>query len=113
MRHDVAPGAVFPDNELPDQTGKLRKLSELQGDDPLILTLARGHYCPKRTPAASGTRLVLSKGSRGVHAGRHDFNRRPPHPPGVSSVGRSRVDILFRPRPNRSEGPRDPGVHRP
>ena len=24
-----------------------RKLSELQGDDPMILTLARGHYCPK------------------------------------------------------------------
>jgi len=25
----------------------VRKLSELQGEDPLILTLARGHYCPK------------------------------------------------------------------
>ena len=24
-----------------------RKLSQIQGDDPLILTLARGHYCPK------------------------------------------------------------------
>ena len=24
-----------------------KKLSELQGEDPLILTLARGHYCPK------------------------------------------------------------------
>jgi peroxiredoxin len=24
-----------------------RRLSELQGDGPLILTLARGHYCPK------------------------------------------------------------------
>ena len=38
---------VFPDYELPDHTDTLRKLSELQGDDPLILTLARGHYCPK------------------------------------------------------------------
>jgi peroxiredoxin len=27
--------------------GKPRKLSELQGEDPLILTLSRGHYCPK------------------------------------------------------------------
>ena len=27
--------------------GRPAKLSELQGDDPLILTLARGHYCPK------------------------------------------------------------------
>jgi peroxiredoxin len=25
----------------------VRKLSELQGRDPLILTLARGNYCPK------------------------------------------------------------------
>src|ERR1700686_1930535 len=47
MRSDIVLGGIFPDYELPDQTGQLRKLSELQGDDPLILTLARGHYCPK------------------------------------------------------------------
>ena len=47
MRADIVPGAIFPDYELPDHTDSLRKLSELQGDDPLILTLARGHYCPK------------------------------------------------------------------
>ncbi len=47
MRPDIAPGGIFPDYELPDHTETLRKLSELQGDDPLILTLARGHYCPK------------------------------------------------------------------
>src|SRR4026208_1627566 len=47
MRADIVPGGIFPDYELPDHTGKLRKLSELQGDDPMILTLARGHYCPK------------------------------------------------------------------
>jgi peroxiredoxin len=47
MRSDIAPGGTFPDYELPDHTQKIRKLSELQGDDPLILTLARGHYCPK------------------------------------------------------------------
>jgi len=47
MRHDLVPGNVFPDYQLPDHTGTPRKLSELQGDDPLILTLARGHYCPK------------------------------------------------------------------
>ena len=47
MRSDIAPGGVFPDYELPDHTGTPRKLSELQGDDPMILTLARGHYCPK------------------------------------------------------------------
>ena len=47
MRSGIVPGGSFPDYELPDHTGKVRKLSELQGDDPLILTLARGHYCPK------------------------------------------------------------------
>jgi peroxiredoxin len=47
MRSDIVPGAVLPDYQLPDHTNTARKLSELQGDDPLILTLARGHYCPK------------------------------------------------------------------
>jgi peroxiredoxin len=47
MRSDIVPGGVFPDYELPDHTSTPRRLSELQGDDPLILTLARGHYCPK------------------------------------------------------------------
>src|ERR1700751_208419 len=47
MRSDIVPGATFPDYELPDHTDTLRRLSELQGDDPLILTLVRGHYCPK------------------------------------------------------------------
>jgi peroxiredoxin len=47
MRPDIVPGAVFPDYELPDQRGKRRRLSELQGGDPLVLVLSRGGYCPK------------------------------------------------------------------
>jgi len=47
LRADIAPGGIFPDYELPDQESVPRRLSEIQGDDPLILTLARGHYCPK------------------------------------------------------------------
>lgn len=47
MRSDIAPGATFPDYELTDHTAKRRKLSELQGTDPLILLLSRGGYCPK------------------------------------------------------------------
>ena len=39
MRSDIVPGGIFPDYEPPDHTGKLRKLSELQGDDPLIRTM--------------------------------------------------------------------------
>ncbi|MGD9726128.1 MAG: peroxiredoxin family protein [Nitrospiraceae bacterium] len=47
MRSAIAIGATFLDYELPDQTGTRRKLSELQGIDPMILVLSRGHYCPK------------------------------------------------------------------
>jgi peroxiredoxin len=47
MRPDIVPGGVFPDYALPDHTGAVRTLSELQGADPMVLTLARGHYCPK------------------------------------------------------------------
>ena len=54
MRADIVPGAVFPDYELTDHTGKRRKLSELQGQDPLILVLGRGGYCPKDRRQAEG-----------------------------------------------------------
>lgn len=47
MRSDITKGASFPDYELPDHKGKVRKLSELQGEDPVALMLARGGYCPK------------------------------------------------------------------
>lgn len=47
MRPDIVPGATFPDYALPDHTNTLRRLSEIQGRDPMILTLARGAYCPK------------------------------------------------------------------
>ena len=47
MRADIVPGAVFPDYELPDHKGQHRKLSELQGGDPMIVMLSRGMFCPK------------------------------------------------------------------
>ncbi len=47
MRTDIVPGGTFPDYELTDHTKKRRRLSDLQGNDPMILVLARGHYCPK------------------------------------------------------------------
>ena len=47
MRADIVPGAIFPDYELSDHTAKHRKLSELQGPDPMILILSRGGFCPK------------------------------------------------------------------
>ena len=47
MRPEIVPGAVFPDYELSDHTAKRRKLSELQGQDPMVLVLSRGGFCPK------------------------------------------------------------------
>jgi peroxiredoxin len=47
MRNHIVPGVTFPDYELSDHTGKHRKLSELQQQDPMILVLSRGAYCPK------------------------------------------------------------------
>ena len=47
MRPDMIPGARFPDFELRDHRNRPRRLSALQGDDPLIVTILRGHFCPK------------------------------------------------------------------
>jgi peroxiredoxin len=47
MRADITPGGIFPDFELVDHTATRRRLSELQARDPMIVVLARGHYCPK------------------------------------------------------------------
>ncbi|MFY9689686.1 MAG: redoxin domain-containing protein [Candidatus Acidiferrales bacterium] len=54
MRADIVPGAVFPDYELTDHTTKRRKLSELQGLDPMVLVLSRGAFCPKDRRQAEG-----------------------------------------------------------
>jgi peroxiredoxin len=54
MRADIVPGAKFPDYELTDHTAKRRKLSELQGIDPLILVLGRGGFCPKDRRQSEG-----------------------------------------------------------
>ena len=43
----ILAGTTLPDFELPDDDGRLMRLSELQGDDPMILILSRGHFCPK------------------------------------------------------------------
>src|SRR3974377_153372 len=47
MRADIVPGGTFPDYELTDHTKTRRTLSGLQGNDPMILLLSRGSYCPK------------------------------------------------------------------
>jgi peroxiredoxin len=54
MRADIVPGAELPDYELPDHAAKRRKLSDLQGPDPMVVVLGRGGYCPKDRRQAEG-----------------------------------------------------------
>jgi peroxiredoxin len=47
MSKGLTPGATLPDFELPDDSGAMHRLSELQGDDAMILMLGRGEHCPR------------------------------------------------------------------
>jgi peroxiredoxin len=47
MSNNLAVGQTLPDFRLPDHTGTVRSLSELQGDDPMVLLLGRGEHCPR------------------------------------------------------------------
>src|SRR5215213_1970210 len=47
MSKGLIPGATLPDFELPDDGGTMHRLSELQGDDAMVLMLGRGEHCPR------------------------------------------------------------------
>jgi peroxiredoxin len=47
MSRGLLPGMVLPDFILPDTTGTPRTLSELQGDNAMVLMLGRGEHCPR------------------------------------------------------------------
>jgi peroxiredoxin len=47
MSRNLEPGTTIPDFELPDEDGRMHRLSELQGDDVLVLHLGRGEHCPR------------------------------------------------------------------
>lgn len=47
MSKNLTPGATLPDFALPDDAGVTRRLSEIQGDDAMVLMLGRGEHCPR------------------------------------------------------------------
>ena len=47
MSRNLVPGATLPDFALPDDAGVVHRLSELQGDDAMVLMLGRGEHCPR------------------------------------------------------------------
>jgi hypothetical protein len=61
MRADVTIGSRLPDYELSDQTGKRRKLSQLQGRDPMIVGEAA---VGTGTSPAPGVRAVWEAGEK-------------------------------------------------
>jgi peroxiredoxin len=47
MSKGLRPGLTIPDFELPDEHGEMHRLSDLQGDDAMVLMLGRGEHCPR------------------------------------------------------------------
>ena len=47
MSKGLIPGETLPDFELQDENGDLHRLSELQGEDAMVLMLGRGEHCPR------------------------------------------------------------------
>jgi peroxiredoxin len=47
MSKGLEPGLTIPDFELPDENGVRHRLSDLQGEDALVLMLGRGEHCPR------------------------------------------------------------------
>jgi peroxiredoxin len=47
MSTGLAPGVVLTDFELPDDDGIKHRLSELQGDNAMVVMLGRGEHCPR------------------------------------------------------------------
>ena len=47
MSRNLEPGMTLPDFELPDENDIRHRLSELQGDDAMVLMLGRGEHCPR------------------------------------------------------------------
>lgn len=64
MHSDFAPGRTFPDFVLPDGTRTARRLSALQGGDPMLVVLMRSVSCPQdREQLASASRVHALLGS--------------------------------------------------
>ena len=47
MSHGLEIGAELPDFELPDENGVKHKLSDLQGENALVVMFGRGEHCPR------------------------------------------------------------------
>ena len=47
MSRHLEPGTTIPDFVLPDENGTMHRLSELQGENLMVVHLSRGEHCPR------------------------------------------------------------------
>jgi peroxiredoxin len=47
MSKNLRPGDTLPDFVLPDDSGAMHRLSEIQGQGAMVLMLGRGEHCPR------------------------------------------------------------------
>ena len=66
MRADVQPASAFLDDQLPDNTGTPRRLSEIHGGDPMIIVLAREGYSAEDQRQHEGLVQLWSEMKPGV-----------------------------------------------
>jgi hypothetical protein len=67
MHEHLGTGGPFPDLELPDHTGSLRRLSELTAGDPLFLNFYRGFWCPQGAGLLPRTGATPRRGGGDLH----------------------------------------------
>ena len=77
MSKNLEPGMTLPDFELPDENGDLHRLSELQGDDCLVLMLGRGEHCPRERQQQREMIKFHEWCPVGLHRARHRPAQRP------------------------------------
>ena len=75
MRADIVPGGTFPDYALTDHTKTRRRLSELQGIDPMVRRPLSRPFLPEGPSAASRAGRQLPEDRGRLHPDRHDLDR--------------------------------------
>lgn len=61
MTPDLSRGERFPDIELPDHSGNIRRLSELVGGDPAFVNFFRGFWFGAEVTLIEGGAHLMSR----------------------------------------------------
>lgn len=61
MSAELRPGMTLPTFELPDENCEIHRLSDLQGESPMILLPGCGKHCPGEVRAASEASAAVAQ----------------------------------------------------